>query len=44
MNWDSVGCTFLCSASLEECHLTRFLGNLVGQFVHPDVEKGLGRY
>lgn len=40
-DYDSLGCTFLCSASLEE-YLTRLLDNHVGKFVPSHAEKGLG--
>lgn len=42
MDYDSLRFTFLCSASLEECYLTRLLENHVGKFVHSHAEKGLG--
>lgn len=42
MYYDSLGCTFLCSTSLEECYFTRLLENHVGKFVRPHAEKGLG--
>lgn len=34
MDYDSLGCTFLCSAPLGERYLTRLLENHVGKFVH----------
>lgn len=42
MDYDSLGCPFLCSASLEESDLTRLLENHVGKFVRSHAEKGLG--
>lgn len=41
MDYDSLSCTFLCSASLGE-YLTQLLENHVEKFVHSHAEKGFG--